>query len=214
MADARAKMTASMPCFSLGRLLGRRAARRVEHSQYPERLGPGVLQAVRLVGRQVDRRARPDLGLLTIQVNHAPPGQHVHHLVVGVLVLRRPSRRDQPGELRDGQSRAQQSPELPVPGPLHHAVLEPDRVQPRILPALSPHGDRQHLQLPARRHPIPPPRLPPHRPPPPPARAPAPPAAPPPPPGAAPPLAPASSPPAPPITYQASPWRAAVPVSA
>src|SRR5215472_3043777 len=128
MADARARMMASTPCFppnqptfpprhptfpnppllllpnpapsspepTLSRLLGGRAACRVEDPQHPQRLRAGVLQAVRLVGRQVDRGARPDLGLAAVQVDHALPGQHMHHFVVRVVVLRRPPGRDQP----------------------------------------------------------------------------------------------------------------------
>src|SRR6516162_10863618 len=120
MADARAKMMASTPYSppthrtfpalslpqpaTLSRLLGRRAARRIEDPQHSQWLRAGVLQAVRLVWRQVDRGARPDLGLAAVQVDHALPGQHMHHLVVGVVMLRRPARRDQPGELRDRQA--------------------------------------------------------------------------------------------------------------
>src|SRR5690242_7560398 len=91
IADASARTTASTWGGPGGEsraasrdLLGRRAAGRVEDPEHPQRLRAGVLQAVWLQRRQVDRRARPDRGVGVAEVHHALPGQHVHHLVIGV----------------------------------------------------------------------------------------------------------------------------------
>ena len=108
----------------LPRVLHSGAARGVEDAEHAKRVRAGVLQAVLSVRGQIDGDPRADRDFGTVAVDHAVAGQHVHHLVVGVVVRGRPARRYLADELRERQPRTQQHPELPVSGPFHRAVCQ------------------------------------------------------------------------------------------
>jgi MFS transporter, DHA2 family, methylenomycin A resistance protein len=119
-----AGLSRCLPRPELARVLDRRAARGMEHAEHPKHLGAGVLQAVPGVRGQVDGDPPADRGLGAVAVDHAVAGQHVHHLVVGVVMRGRPARRDLADELRERQPGTQQHPELPVAGLFHRAVRQ------------------------------------------------------------------------------------------
>src|SRR5262245_3073182 len=99
----------------------------MEDAKHAQRVGPGVLQAMRQAGRQMQAGAWRQRLLATADMRDSGAAQDQHDLVVRMPVLRSPSRRNLADELRRDRAtaaRAEQDPELPVPRHLDLAVGE------------------------------------------------------------------------------------------
>src|SRR5258706_12907583 len=99
----------------------------MENAEHAHLGRPGVLQAVRQAGRQVQAGPRRERMLGATDVRRPGAAEYQPDLVVRVAMFRRAPRRDLTHELRSDRAaaaRAEQDAELPVAGGLDLAVGE------------------------------------------------------------------------------------------